>query len=349
MLRIAPFVFLFITWQVASSQIGGGSTYRFLDLATHTRVAALGGKIAALDESDLGASFVNPSLLRSDLHNQLSLSYVSYFDDIRYGIVSYARTLNKYGNVAIGLQHVSHGNFIQADETGIITGSFSGYDMALHLQYSYTIDSAFTFGLTLKPIYSHLEQYRSFGLATDLGASYQGPHRLFNASVVVRNLGTMVTPYTADTYEPLPFELVAGISQKLKHAPFRFVITFQQIQEFNLYYKRKKESSAFFGDTNADKPSRFEELGNELLSHLILGVEFVPVKNFYFRGGYNFQRRNELKIEEKASTVGFSWGIGIKINRFHISFSRATYHLAGASSHFSLGTNLDDFFTRSKL
>lgn len=82
---------------------------------------------------------------------------------------------------------------------------------------------------------------------------------------------------------------------------------------------------------------------------MILGVEFVPVRNFYLRGGYNYQRRNELKIEERTSMVGFSWGIGVKINKYHISYGRATYHLAGASNHFSVSTNLDDFFHKSNL
>jgi hypothetical protein len=92
----------------------------------------------------------------------------------------------------------------------------------------------------------------------------------------------------------------------------------------------------------------FEKFGNEFISHLILGVEFVPIRNFYVRSGYNFQRRNELKIET-SSSAGFSWGLGIKINKFHINYSRATYHLAGASNHFSISTHLGDFFVKKNL
>jgi hypothetical protein len=159
----------------------------------------------------------------------------------------------------------------------------------------------------------------------------------------------MIKPYTPETWEKLPFEIVVGASQKLKHAPFRFVATFQQIQTTSLYYQRKKQTISFFDEEDQEKASLFEKFGNEFISHLIMGVEFVPIKNFYVRGGYNFQRRNELKIENISSSAGFSWGLGIKINKFHINYSRATYHLAGASNHFSISTDLDDFFTKKNL
>ena len=46
--------------------------------------------------------------------------------------------------------------------------------------------------------------------------------------------------------------------------------------------------------------------------------------------------------------VGFSWGFGIKISKFHFSYGRATYHLAGGSNHFSLSTNLSDFYHKKQ-
>ena len=84
-----------------------------------------------------------------------------------------------------------------------------------------------------------------------------------------------------------------------------------------------------------------------MMRHIIFGVEFVPLKNFYFRLGYNYQRRQEMKIDPRASTVGFSWGFGLSVSRFQINFGRATYHLAGASNVFSISTNLSELFTRN--
>ncbi|MFP4555679.1 MAG: type IX secretion system protein PorQ [Bacteroidales bacterium] len=342
-------LFFPILLQNLQAQVGGGGAYSFLNLAITPRNAALGGKVVTLDESDLGIVLNNPAHLNQGLSNNLSLTYVSYFADIKYGFVTYAKHIEGVGTFGVGMQHVDYGDFIKADEVGQVTGSFTGYDMAINLLYSYSIDSVFTFGINLKPVYSHLEQYTSFGICTDVGATYHHPNRLLTAGLVARNIGTMIKPYTSDTWEDMPFELVAGVSQKLQHAPFRFAITFQQINTGSLYYKRETQAISFFDEPEEYEASFFERAGNELISHLVLGVEFIPVKNFYVRGGYNFQRRNELKVPEVASAAGFSWGIGVKIKKFHINYSRATYHLAGASNHFSVSTNLEEFLTSNNL
>jgi hypothetical protein len=344
-------ILLFCITYYAKAQVGGEGAYSFLNLTITPRSAALGSKVVALDEPDPGVVLNNPAHLNSEHSNQLALSYVSYFADIQYGFATYTRHVDKVGTFGLGIQHVDYGDFIMADVTGEITGSFTGYDMALNLMYAYAIDSTFSVGINVKPVFSHLEQYRSYGICADIGVSYLSREGLFSAGVVARNIGTMIKPYTPDTWEDMPFELVAGLSQKLRHAPFRFVFTYQQLQTSNLYYLREKQSITYFGEEEptSTRRSTFEKLGNELVSHLIFGVEFVPVKNFYLRGGYNFQRRNELKIEEVASAVGFSWGVGIKINKYHINYSRATYHLVGASNHFSVSTNLNDFFVRKNL
>lgn len=331
------------------AQVGGKSTYGFLNLTITPRSAALGSKVVALDEPDQGVALFNPAQLSSQLHNQLSLSYVSYYADIKYAFITYSRHLEGIGTFGIGMQHVGYGDFIEADVVGQITGSFTAYDMALHLTYSRSIDSLFTVGINLKPIYSHLEQYTSFGIAADVGVSYLSRNGLSAAGIVARNIGTMLKPYTPDTWESLPFELLIGASQKFKHAPFRLVGTFQQIQTTSLFYRRDDKTTSLFGDEQSSETPLLEKMGNEIVSHLILGVEFVPITNFYIRGGYNFQRRNEMKIEDRTASVGFSWGVGIKINKFYINYSRATYHLAGGSNHFSISTDLDDFFRKKNL
>jgi hypothetical protein len=332
---------------VAFGQVGGTGVYGFLNLPITPRSAALGSKVVALDESDPGVAFTNPAHLTSALHNNLSLSYVSYFADIKYGFVSYFRNFKNIGNVGLSIQHVGYGDFIAADAAGQITGKFTGSDMLINLTYSRTFDSLITVGVNIKPIYSHLESYRSFGIGADIGVSYTNREQLFAAGMVARNIGTMLKPYTHATWERLPFELVAGFSQKLRHAPFRFVGTFQHMQTTHLHYQRASNTTTIFADEEESQPSILDRIGNEFISHLILGVEFVPIKSFYLRGGYNFQRRNELKVEQRVSTVGFSWGIGIKLSKFHVNYSRATYHLAGASNHFSVSTNINEFFSRS--
>jgi len=79
------------------------------------------------------------------------------------------------------------------------------------------------------------------------------------------------------------------------------------------------------------------------MRHVILGVEILPSDNFTLRAGYNYQRRQELKFDDRLSTVGFSLGFGIKIKRFRFDFATSRFHLAGSSNLFSLAINLNDF------
>ena len=66
-------------------------------------------------------------------------------------------------------------------------------------------------------------------------------------------------------------------------------------------------------------------------------------KSLFIRGGFNFQRRQDMMVSTRPAMVGFSWGLGFRISKFQLNYSRATYHLAGASNIFSFSTNLSSF------
>ncbi|RPH32204.1 MAG: type IX secretion system protein PorQ [Bacteroidales bacterium] len=344
----AQFILLLVVCQ-SFAQVGGEGAYQFLNLTTTPRLAALGGKVATLGDPELGLALYNPSLLNLQMHNQIALSYVGYYAGVKYGSALYSRNIGKFGTIGIGIMEVSYGTFTEANEGGAITGSFTASDMAINLIYSRAIDSIFTVGINLKPLYSHLYTYNSFGIAADIGVNYHRPNSLFSAGLVLRNIGTMIKPYTPHTYERLPFEAILGISKKLAHAPFRFVVTLHQLQNLNMYYKSPQPMNSTLGTEDNPKESKLKGISSEALSHLILGVEFTPLKSFTFRLGYNYQRRNELKVEEKLSSVGFSWGFGVRISKFQLSYGQSRYHLVGPSKYFSICTDLDDLFGRDKL
>jgi hypothetical protein len=82
---------------------------------------------------------------------------------------------------------------------------------------------------------------------------------------------------------------------------------------------------------------------NKFSRHFIIGAEILLSKNFHIRGAYNFQRRNELIVEGKPGTVGFSFGVGLKVSKFVISYGRGNYHVGAAANHLSISTNLSEF------
>jgi hypothetical protein len=342
-----PIILIFFSMS-ALCQIGGNSTYGFLNLTNSARVASLGGKTIAIDDNDLNLATVNPSLLNASMHNSFALNYVDYLTDINFGYAAFAYKYDAKNTFAAGVQYINYGTFEKADATGQIQGKFYAAEDALNLIYSHRLDSNFSLGVNFKPIYSTLESYTSFGFATDIGAHYTSPDGLFTGALVLRSMGTQIKRYTpVSGYEPLPFEIIGGFSKKFKYAPFRIVITTQQLQKLKMTYtdSAKAEIDPLTG--NIVQPAKLANFADNMMRHVILGVEFLPFKNFYFRVGYNYQRRKEMQLPDKIGAVGFSWGFGMKINKFNISYGRSSYHMAGGTNHFTIAVNLSEFYRRS--
>jgi hypothetical protein len=156
---------------------------------------------------------------------------------------------------------------------------------------------------------------------------------------VLKNIGVEVTTYAGEPRQKLPFEIQAGVSQKLSHAPLRFSLTLRHLEKYDLTYEYSDTTSA----KNYLQSSEFLE---NIMRHVIFGIELIPNKNFYLSAGYNYQRRKELQVESKTSMVGFSWGFGINTSWLNIEFGRATYHLAGASNNVSLIVRPDLLYNR---
>ena len=323
------------------AQIGGSHTYDFLNLIHSARISALGGDVIAINDNDINLTYHNPALLTSEMNQDIVLNYVNYFTDINYGYAAYATNIQNKGIFSVGINYINYGDFIAADEKGIVTGEFKAAEYAFNLIYSRAIDSSFRLGVNVKPVLSTLEKYTSFGIVADFGVVYQKPQSLFTAALVVKNIGAQLTTYT-NQRESMPFNIQMGISQKLRHAPLCFSVTLDHLNKWDLTYDKPKEES-LEGFTEEETQSGIDKVADQFMRHMIIGIEFNPMNNLYVRAGYNYRRRQEMLIESKTSTIGFSWGFGIKISKFYLSYGRATYHLAGASDHFSISTNLDSF------
>jgi len=324
-----------------NGQVGGRGTYGFLNLTTSARAVSLGTKTIAIDDDDLSLAFYNPSLLNEGMENHLALNYVNYFAGIHYGYAAYSPPMNRSWQFAAGLHYMNYGTFQQADENGVQGGQFRATEYAFNLTASMALDTGWRIGANLKPIYSDLYEYQSLGLATDIGITYTDTSGLFSAALVFKNLGTQIMPYHSGTYEPLPFEIQMGASLKLRHAPFRLVAIAEHLDKPDLAYSIPSDDELLYGYYPGS--SGDTGLFDKIMRHMILGVEFIPLEHFYVRAGYHYRRRQEMKVETKLSTVGFSWGFGIKIFKLYLNYGRGTYHLAGGTNHFSVRANLSEF------
>jgi len=314
----------------------GDNTYQFLQLPNSARTAGLGGINISLDDNDLSLSYHNPALLSDTLDKTVTFNYINYMTDINYGYSAFAKDFDHLGTFAAGLFYLDYGDFVETDIYGNTVGSFVVKEYALNLMWSRRINPQLRLGANLKPVYSVMESYTSYGIALDLGLQYMNANELFRAGFAIKNMGYQIKTYTSNNQEDLPFEILLGFSQKLAHAPFRASATYRHIQQFDIGYDVEDSSSS----TAEVSSPNFAQL---FMRHWVFGLEFIPSDNFYLMLGYNTQRRSELSIEGNGGLVGYSWGAGLKISKFNISYSSARYHLAGRTNFFSISTNLNRF------
>lgn len=341
---------LLISSTYSFSQIGGSSTYSFLNLTNSARIAALGGNFLAIKDNDLTLTVANPSLLGPDLNNHLAFSFVDHYADINYGFASYSHTFKKVGSFAASMQYINYGKFLQADESGQTYGNFNAGEYALTIGWGRSLDKHFFIGSNLKFIYSGLEAYHSFGIAVDVAGTYFLEKNNFAASIIFKNIGRQLVYYTPGNNEKLPFEIQLGISKRFAHLPLNFSILYNHIEKFDLTYSDPNNPAPVVDPLTGDsiKVNKFEKFGDKLMRHFVVGIEFNPIKALSIRLGYNYLRRQELKVETKKGLVGFTFGIGLKIAMFNFSYARAINALAGQPNYITISTNISAFTKKNK-
>ncbi len=340
--------FLLLLPVLGYSQIGGTTGYQFLEQPISARVAALGGNVAAVNDNDLNIGFVNPSLINSGMDNSLALNYINFFTGTNYSSIQYANTFKKVGSFMGTLQYMDYGKIDYADENGNLGGTFGAYDMAFTVGWGRQLDSLFSIGAAAKFIYSSYESYSSFGMAVDVAGTFQSKSG-WTMSLVARNLGMQLSTYTpgADR-DPLPFDLQYAVSKRLAHVPFRFLLIYDHIEKWDLTYNDPANPSDGYDPITGEPQEKkgFSKFGNQFMRHIIIGTELYIGKNLILRGGYNYRRRQEMKVEDKMAMVGFSWGFGVRIYKFRINYSRVTYSLAGSPNYITLAFDLDSFMKK---
>jgi hypothetical protein len=335
--RITTTIYLLMTTCVFA-QVGGESTYQFLNLMSSPRQAALGGKTITNYDGDVTGGLFNPASINAEMDNQLALNYSSYLGGISYGTAAYAYTWDRHVQTFhVGMTYINYGSFDGYDVNGVSTGSFSGNEAALSAGYAYQIPfTDFYLGANLKLITSKLEQYNSIGIATDVGAMYINERLDFHMALVVRNVGVQIISY-AGLNEKLPLEVSLGLSQTLENMPLRWHLTFENLQTWPIGFANPSRAT-----TDLDGNQTQEKVGflNEVLRHTIIGAELFPDRGFNIRIGYNFRRAEELRLIEQRNFSGLSFGLGIKLNKMKFNFAHARYTGAGNANFFGLQIDL---------
>lgn len=353
-------IFSFLSLSLTSvSQIGGPTTYRFLDIPMPARAAALGGSCMSIAGDDINLYYSNPALLNSGCVKQLALNYSNYVADMNFGNVAYAHHFNNIGTIAAGIQFFNYGKFEKRDEFDVKSGNFNASDYSINLSFARRLkDTSFSYGVTLKTIYSHYDTYSSIGNAADIGVTWA--HKSgFTASALLKNLGAIWKPYDKnnDTLK-LPVGSQIGFSYKVKKAPFRLVFVYDNLRKWDLTYASPlddKEESTLFGETTVQEKTKWQKFSDKFKDnadkfgrHMMMGTEVLITKNFNLRIGYNYRLHKENMLPDKRTASGLSFGFGFQIHRFKLNYAFTKYNLAGNSSIISITANLGTHVKKAK-
>jgi len=332
-------IYFVLTTFSCFAQLGGESTYQFLNLTTNPRQAALGGKLFAAYDNDVFLPLWNPATINEEMDKQLAVSYVDYLGDVAYGSAAYAYTVDRrVQTYHFGVTFVDYGKFVGADEQGNLTGEFTGKELAFSFGYAKNIPWTDLYvGVNAKLISSKLESYTSFGGALDLGLTYLNEDLDFNASLVVRNFGMQFKAYDA-VKEKLPLDISLSISQQLEHVPVRWYYTLENLQKWNIIFENSARAQQTLGGSSIPEKTSFLK---NIANHSIIGLELFPQKGFNIRMSYNFRRANELKVLEQRSFSGFSLGFGMRFNKVHFNYAYSKFNNVSNASFLSLTIDLN--------
>lgn len=304
--------------------MGGSTAFNFLNQPNTAQVSALGGINISNISNDVGLAFNNPSLLRNEMHQQFSASFNNFLAGIKnYSLTSSFHNEKLNTNFAFGVNYFDYGILPQTDAAGNILGSFHPNDYVMQFSAAHHYLERFWYGMTVKYISSNYAQYKSNALAFDIGVTYHDSAKLFQASVLIKNLGTQLKTYDGSNQKnELPFDIELGVTKRLEKAPIQFSLTAHHLQAFNIYYNDTIFNASNGDDANLGKNFTLDKI----FSHLVLAAQFFVGDKLEVTGGYNFLRRHDLNAYNQASGLnGMTLGVGVLLKKLHIRYASGFY------------------------
>lgn len=337
--------------EVSSQHWGGRSVFNFLNINQSARVSGLGGVAISVYDADLSLISGNPALLNSGMAGKMVIHHQFYHSDIQHSYTTGAFHHAKTGlTFAPAISYFNYGEISALDQNGEAYGTFKANDLVLQMGIGANLYERLRGGFQLKWVQSVLGQFNSNGLAVDAGILYLDTASQFNIGLVFKNAGVQIKGYEEVKNEPLPFEIILGISKRLKYLPLRISANYRYLNRWDIRYANSEEAIKFLGQENKEAGG-FEKFADNFTRHLGISGELLLGQNevFHLRMGYSHLLRKELGVNDFGSFAGFSFGFGIRAKKFDLDFGRTVYHLAGGVNHLGFGIRPGDFFFPKKI
>ncbi len=335
-------ILLLMAFSSRSQTLGGSSVFNFVNLPNTPQLTALGGINISQQTNDAGMAFNNPALLRKEMHTQMNAAFNIFYAGIRniqLQQVIHSDKLNT--SFAAGINYFNYGEITQTDAAGNALGYFRPNDFVLQLSAARSYGEKWHYGITAKFIQSNYGLYRSNAIAFDAGLTYTDTIHLFQAALLLKNMGGQIKAYEMTEKDELPFDVQLGISKRLKNAPLQFSLTAHHLHDWNLLY----QDSVFNNNTGISAKQKGKFSFENIFSHFVLSVQGYIADRVEWSLGYNYLRRQELKIATAGNGLnGFSLGLGVLLPKLQIRYARAYYQNNTAYNQLGLNLKLNDYF-----
>lgn len=332
------------------AQSNGNYVYNFLCYNYSSRIAGLGSNLISVYDEDPSIIMTNPSLISQRHHSSLLLNFTNYYTGTNYASALYSHTFDKVGSFAFEMRYVGYGKFTRTDVSGLETGTFNASDLAATVGWGRELGPNFSIGANLKLIYCGYADYNSFGLAVDVAGTYHNEKKNLSLSLLFKNIGSELKPFTPGNFEKLPFDIQIAFSQKFAHLPVRYHISLHSLYKWNMAYTGSDNplysKDAISGEVQT--PSKVATFFDNMFRHVVLGIEIIPVKYLSLYFAYNHNIHQEMTIPQKRSFAGFSYGFMINIRSIQFGFSRNHYAVGAVPNNFTFSLNIDEVGKLSK-
>jgi hypothetical protein len=319
MLKIQGIVVALIFVISANAAIAIDSPFNFLRYVSGARASGLAGSFVAVTD-DPAAMYYNPASVSTVTDKRISVTFLKHVLDINSGGISYIHHLEgSEGTLAASVGYTNYGSFDYADNVGNRSGSsFGASDLSFGVTYSSTLDTNFYYGLTLKYIYSGIEEVSTSAVAVDAGLIYRLSDKRTNFGMSILHAGSQLTTIS-NTSESLPLDVRIGFNHRLRGLPLLFNFSFHHLAD---------KTDAFF-----DKLKSFN-IGGELYFGKVIQV----------RLGYDNQIRSLTNAEVNKGFTGFSAGVGLVTEDFNFDYGYTGYGSSANLHRFSVSLNVNKLF-----
>jgi hypothetical protein len=325
-----------------------------LSIAPDARAGGM-GDIGAATTPDVNSQYWNAAkyvFMESDAG--LSVSYTPWLrklvTDIDLAYVAGYWKFDQRQALSASLRYFSLGDITLMDQLGIPAGSAHPNEVAVDLAYSRLLSEKLSAALTLRFIYSDLnnginlsggsEMYPGSSVAADLSSYYKTPITLQNVDgtlafgINISNIGSKISYDQNETSNFIPTNLRVGGSFDYPLDNYNKISISADLNKLLVPTPKLNPTAADITAYNnlspiagifqsfSDAPGGFKEEMEEIMWSV--GAEYAYNNQFFVRGGYF--NENQFKGNRKYFTAG----AGFKLNIFQLD---AAYVISTSQSN----------------